>query len=163
MLSLHDPQWLNHQKYSALGTTLPARLLQEALVIFLFKQKSEFRSFGKWLWTLCLPEPVSIFARGPFGSSWDWLPCSGFLQGSVEVLSSTHFSLNSCSQSGNSCNRSICTTSSRSSYFCFRFLLVYAAGFTVALHSYFHLFGHWIFGVFVDVKIQNPVMMMMME
>ena len=34
-------------KISALGTTVPARLLQEALVISVSKQKSQFWSFGK--------------------------------------------------------------------------------------------------------------------
>ena len=34
---------------SALGTTVPVRLLQEALVIFVLKQISQFRSFGKWV------------------------------------------------------------------------------------------------------------------
>ena len=33
-------------KFSALGTTVPARLLQEALVVFVFKQISQFGSFG---------------------------------------------------------------------------------------------------------------------
>ena len=32
---------------SALGTTVPVRLLQEALVIFVFKQISQFVYFGK--------------------------------------------------------------------------------------------------------------------
>ena len=47
------------------------------------------------------------------------LPCFGFLQGSVEVLSSTKFSLNSCSQSGNSCDISLCAPSDSSSLFLF--------------------------------------------
>ena len=34
-------------KIAALGTTVPARFLQEALVIFVFKQISQFGSFGK--------------------------------------------------------------------------------------------------------------------
>ena len=34
-------------KMSALGTTVPVRLLQQALVIFVFKQISQFGSFGK--------------------------------------------------------------------------------------------------------------------
>ena len=91
-------------KCSALGPTVPVRLLQEVLVIFVFKQISQFGSFGKWAYTLCLREPGSTVARGSIGSSWDdlkvsWLCCSEFHQGSVEVLSSTKFSLNSCSQS----------------------------------------------------------------
>ena len=54
---------------SALGTTVSARLLQETFVIFVIKQISQFGSFGKCVNTLCLPEPGSTFARGPFGSS----------------------------------------------------------------------------------------------
>ena len=42
-----DPLWSNHQNLSDLGTTVPARLLQEALVIFVFKQISQCGSFGK--------------------------------------------------------------------------------------------------------------------
>ena len=33
--------------FSDLGTTVPARLLQEDIVIFVFKQISQFGSFGK--------------------------------------------------------------------------------------------------------------------
>ena len=65
---------------------------------------------------MCLPEPRSTFARGSIGSSWNNLevscfPCSGFPQNSVEVLSSTKFPLNSSSQSCNSCDISLCTSS----------------------------------------------------
>ena len=59
----------NHQIFSARGTTPPLRLLQEALVIFVFKQISQFGSFGKCVNTLCSPEPGSTFARGSIGSS----------------------------------------------------------------------------------------------
>ena len=45
---------------------------------------------------------------------------AGFHRGSKGLLSSTKFSLNSCSQSGNSCNRSHCTSSRPS------FLLVFS-------------------------------------
>ena len=44
---LCDLLLLNHQNLSALGTTVPARLLQESLVIFVSKQISQFGSFGK--------------------------------------------------------------------------------------------------------------------
>ena len=59
-------------------------------------------------------------------------------------------SVNSCSQSGNSCDLSLCT-SSDSPFFCFRFLWIHAADLQEALHSYFH-FLYWIFGVSVDIK-----------
>ena len=57
---LCDPQLLKHQKLSALGTTVPVRLLQEALVIMVLKQMSQFRSFGKWVWILCWPKCLPI-------------------------------------------------------------------------------------------------------
>ena len=41
-------------KFSARGTAVPARLLQEALVNFVLKQMSQFRSFGKRVKMLCL-------------------------------------------------------------------------------------------------------------
>ena len=64
---------------------------------------TQFGSFGKCAYTLCLPEPCSTCARGSTGSSWDdlevsWLLRSGFPQGSLEVLSSEKISLNSCTQ-----------------------------------------------------------------
>ena len=101
-------------KLSALGTTIPARLLQEALVM-VFKHISQFGSFGKCENTLCLPEPGSTHARGSIGGSCDEqevsaLLCIGSHRSSSEVLSSTKFSLNSWIQSGNSCVFSLCTS-----------------------------------------------------
>ena len=86
-----DPQVLNHQKFPLWATTGPVRFLQEALVIFVIKQMSQFRSFGKWVKMLCLLDPT--FARGSKGNSWEELEvarCSG-------TLSSTNPCLNSCS------------------------------------------------------------------
>ena len=64
----------------------------------------------------------STFARDSIGNSREKLevsryPGSGFHRGSEGLRSSTKFSLNSCSQSGNSCTRSLCT-SSRPSFLC---------------------------------------------
>ena len=61
------------------------------------------------------PNPVSAFVRGSTGCSWDdlevsWLHCSGFLQSSGSVLSWTKFSSKSGSESGNSCDISLCTS-----------------------------------------------------
>ena len=80
------PAVFKSPKFSALGTTVPARLLQEALFMFVFKQDIAFWVLRKVRKTLCLPEPGSTFARGSIGSSRDdmevsWLPCSGFHQG----------------------------------------------------------------------------------
>ena len=87
--------------FSAGGTASPVRFLQGALVILVHLQISQFRSFGKWIKTLCLPEPDTAFARGSNGNSWEELEasrCSG-------TLSSTRPCLNSCSHSGRSCDK----------------------------------------------------------
>ena len=75
---LCDLRWWSHQNVPLKGTTVPARLLQEALVIFVFKQISQFGSFGRCENTLCLPEPRSTFARGSIGNSWEELAVSRY-------------------------------------------------------------------------------------
>ena len=96
-----------------MGTTVPVSFLQEALVILVLKQVSQFRCFGKWVKMLCLPD--TTWAQGSEGNSWEDLEvsrCSG-------TLSSTRPCLNSCSQSGTSCNWSLCNSSLRSYLFGF--------------------------------------------
>ena len=44
------------------GTAAPVRCLQGSLVILVFMQMSQFRSFGKWVKVLCLPD--TTFPRG---------------------------------------------------------------------------------------------------
>ena len=61
--------FLSHHDFSALGTTVLARLLQEALVIFVFTQIFQLGFFGQCVKTLCLHEPSSTFARGSIGIS----------------------------------------------------------------------------------------------
>ena len=93
-------------KFSSLGTTVLVRLPQEALVIVVLKQISQFRSFGKWVMMFCLLG--TTFAGGSKGNSWEESKdsrCSG-------TLSSTSPSLNSCSQSGTPCNSPLCNSSS---------------------------------------------------
>ena len=84
-------------KFSARGTTLPTRLLHGAFVMLVLWQISQFRSLGKWVWTLCLPRSSRLFVVGSKEASWEELawepPCNG-------ISSSTKFSLNSCSHSG---------------------------------------------------------------
>ena len=84
-------------KLSARGTASPLRLLHGALVILVRLQISQFRSLGKWVWTLCLPKSSCLFIVGSKKTSWEELawepPCNG-------ISSSTKFSLNSCSHSG---------------------------------------------------------------
>ena len=49
-------------KISARGTTSPVRLLQEAIVILVLWQISQFRFFGKGVETLCLPGTTRLCA-----------------------------------------------------------------------------------------------------
>ena len=84
-------------KFSARSTAPPLRLLHGPLVILVLWQISPFRSLGKWIWSLCLPKSTLLLDVGSKDTSWEepaWESlCSG-------TLSSTRFSLNSCSHSG---------------------------------------------------------------
>ena len=51
-------------KISALGTTVPVRLLHESLVIFVLQQISQFRSFGKWVKKKCCVYSVPLLLAG---------------------------------------------------------------------------------------------------
>ena len=82
-------------KFPALGTTVPVRFLQGALVILVFRQMSQFRSFGKWLLILCLPD--TTVPRGSEDDSREELAGASPWAG---TLSSTRFSVNSCNHSG---------------------------------------------------------------
>ena len=117
-----DPLVSSHQKFSALGMTASARLLQEVLVSFVFKQISQFGSFGKCVNTLCLPEPGSTCARGSIGESWDELEVLALLcirspRRFSEVLSSTKI-LSEFLQPVRQFTRCISCTSSDSLFFC---------------------------------------------
>ena len=61
---------IKKNKFSSLVTTVPVRLLQEVLVLFVFKQISQFGSFGKRVQTLCLPEAGSTFPLDSISNSW---------------------------------------------------------------------------------------------
>ena len=56
-------------------------------------------------------------------------PSSGFHRGSEGLLASTKFSLKSCSQSGNSCFGSLCTSSRPSFLFLFSLSVALCSGF----------------------------------
>ena len=84
-------------KFSARGTAPPLRLLHGAVVILVFWQISQFRSWGKWAWTLCLPKPSRLSVVGSKETSWEELACESPCRG---ISSSTNFCLNSCSHSG---------------------------------------------------------------
>ena len=115
--------------------------------------------------TRCLPEPDSTFVRRSIGSSWNhlevsWLPCSGFRQGSVEVSSSTKFSLNSWSHQAIHAIYLFVLFRILHVYFCFRFLWFHAAGLPEALHSYFHFFLALDFRCICFHQKRKPVMKM---
>ena len=114
-------------KLSALGTTVPVRLLQEALVIFVLKQISQFRSFGKWANMLCLLG--TTFARGSKGNSWEELEASRCSR----TLASTNPSLSSCSQSEAHLATQHPAIPRRHFYLGFWFLLIYATGLPVLM------------------------------
>ena len=121
-------------KCSAQGTTVPVRLLQETRVILFLKQISQFRSFRKWVKMLCLPD--TTFARGSECNSWEGLEayqCSG-------NLSSTRFSLNSCSHSGRPRDESPRTSS----------LSSFSFGFSVPAGHEFPCISSLILSLFVD-------------
>ena len=84
-------------KFSARGTTLPIRLLHGALVILVLWQISQFRSLGTWVLTLWLPKSSLLIGVGSKETSWEELACESLRSG---TLSSTRFSLNSCSHFG---------------------------------------------------------------
>ena len=84
-------------KLSARSAASPLRLLHGALVILVRLQISQFRSLGKWIWTLCLPKSSRLFVVGSREASIDELPWEPPYNG---ISSSTKFSLNSCNHSG---------------------------------------------------------------
>ena len=162
-----DPLWSSHQ-----NVPFWARLYQHVFCKkpSLFSSSSRYRNLGPSE-SACRhyvhPNPVPLLLAAPLEVhemtlEVSWLPCSGFPQGSVEVLSSTKHSLNSCSQSGNSWDLSLCT-SSDSPYFYFVFGF---CGFTQgvspeAFHSYFHFYLVLDFRCICWHQIRNPVTKMM--
>ena len=83
-------------KFPARGTASLMRLLHGAIVILVLLQISQFRSLGKWVWTLCLPKSTLLVDVGSKNGSWEELACESLCSA---TLSSTRFSLNSCSHS----------------------------------------------------------------
>ena len=131
-------------KLSALDTTALARLLQEALVIFVFKHISQFGSFGKCVNTLCLHEPGSTYARGSIGSSWDelevsWLPCSDFPKSVLKYFHQPNAPWILVADEAIHAIYLFVPLSIPYFYFAFRFLWIHATGLPEALHSYSQL------------------------
>ena len=136
------------QNFSSFGMTVPARPLQEVHVIFV-KQISQFGSFGKsfviheknWRCLHVQAQGFSVALKDNFHPpSFLWTlvasPASHAIDRSV-LLRVLHF------------------------YLCFRFLVVYAAGFTVTSHSYFYFFRVLDFRCICLRQIQNLLMKML--
>ena len=108
-----DPQLLKHKAFP-----LWARLSSKYRRLGLSGSECKYCAY---------PSLVPLFARDSIGNSWEELAVSrslgaGFLRGSKGLLSSTTFSLDSCSQSGKSCNRSLC------------FIFIFVFGFCRFMH-----------------------------
>ena len=88
---------IKSQKFAARSTASPLRLLRGALVILVLWQISQFRSWGKWVLTLCLPKSSRLLNVGSKDNSWEELACESLRSGTP---SSTRFPLNSCNHSG---------------------------------------------------------------
>ena len=76
-------------KFSALGTTVPVRLLQGALVILVRKQISQFLSLGKLVLRMCFLD--TNLARWSESESWEVFASAGTCVSShLSVISSKH-------------------------------------------------------------------------
>ena len=68
---------IKSSSFSARGTASPVRLLQRALVILVRKQTSQFRSFGKWVWTLCFLDFDATVVGRSEPESWEMCADAG--------------------------------------------------------------------------------------
>ena len=76
-------------KFSALGTTVPVRLLQGALVILVRKQISQFLSLGKLVLIMCFLD--TNLARRSESESWEVFASAGTcVSSNLSVISSNH-------------------------------------------------------------------------
>ena len=69
---IHHLHW---ELCSARGTAPPMRLLHGALVILVLWQISQFRSLGKWIFSLCLPKSTLLEGVDSKDGSWEELAC----------------------------------------------------------------------------------------
>ena len=84
-----DPLLFNHQIFR-FGHDCTSAFSARSPCHFVFKQISQFGSFGKWVKMLCLPDIT--FARGSEGNSWEELEasrCSGKLSSTRPCLNSS--------------------------------------------------------------------------
>ena len=115
------------------------------LVICSFQVTNNVRSGHDSTSTSFVQEDLVIFRLQAKIAIWvsPWLERTTFID---------QISLNSCGQSGKSCNRSVCTSSRSAFFFVFWFLSVYTAGSPKLFTRTSTSFGYWIFGVSVDIK-----------
>ena len=64
---------IKSRKFSARGMASPVRFLQGTLVMSVLWQILQFRSFGKWVWTLFLPDTICLSSSRE--GSWRELAC----------------------------------------------------------------------------------------
>ena len=133
---LCDPQSLNHQNFPLWARLYQHVFCKKPLLLFVFKQISQFRSFGKCVFVhYAFLSLVPLLLATPLLSSWEELGSvstsldAGFPRGSEGLLSSTKCSQNSCSQPGNSCDVSLCSSSRPSFLFLFSFSVDSCCGF----------------------------------
>ena len=148
-----------HRELCDLCTTVPARLLQETIVIIVLKQISQFGSFEKCVYTLCLPETGSTFACGSTGihkMTWKRLDflALGFPKALLKYF---HQPSSPWIPVANQASHAIDLFLLPHLYFCFRFLWIHAAGLSEALHFFLVLD----FRCICWHQLRNPVMKMM--
>ena len=150
---------------STLGTTVPVRFLQEALVIVFFKQVSQFGSFGKErIYTVLTRTWFHFCSRLPLEIHEMTRKCLDFLAlGFPRLCWSTFIDqiLSEFQKPIRQVMRYISLYFFAFLIFCFRFLWIHAAGLTEALHSYCNFFLVLDFRCTCWHQIRNLVMKMM--
>ena len=159
-----DPLWSNHQNLSDLGTTVPARLLQEALVIFVIKQTDiAIRVLRK----VCVD---TMLTRNPFHFCsrlhWQFMRRIGSVLTSLLWVSPKLYWSTFINQILSEFLLPIKQLMQYISLYLFwslsYFCGLFAAGFSEALHSYLHFFLilYFQYLCFLCSPILTPVMKM---
>ena len=132
----HPPLWtlwsaiIKSPKLSALGTTVPVRLLRQAHVYLVLQQMLQFRYIGKWVKKkLCLPSLLLAALKVIHEKNWKLLDVLEHFHAPVHawtpVANLAHLATGHC-------------VVLRRRHFYFGFSI--SAGFSVLTHSYSHFF-----------------------
>ena len=153
-------------KCSALGTTVPVRLLEEALVLLSSSKCHNFGLSGSEKRYCAYPNPVPLLLAAPQEVHEMTWKCLDFLAlGFTKALLKYFHRPNSLwiPMANQAIHAMYLFVLLRVPHFyaCFRFLWIHAAGFREALHSYFHFFLLLDFRCICWHQIRNPVMKMM--